>query len=208
MRIRFHYPHNEIIAFRTHIGHHADLYSSFVIGSLQEKQRVAEAVDEKPAIWSELNGAYFDWACNEVRKLAFVSLYHLWEQQICGLLDRQINANGGRLKRPNKADLVVYVAGTLRSMFGISMPTSIVARIDIARLFVNAVKHGSGRALTALKSSAPELFAARSTAGGIQTGALDSSSLLMPEAELARLVDTLDDFWDAIPYEMVYSTNR
>ena len=185
-------PLNDAIVFRTHLGHHADLYLQCYLPSLRTQQMASASADEDD-IWSELEGTYLDWAEAELLQIGYVSLYHLWEKQAVTLIGRYAESRDWTRPKRRDESLPEFVRSAFNELFGIVLNDDQVRPIRKAWLFANAFKHGPGRSMSELSATAPELIAAHGS-----PNVYEAPTLRMTEREFRSLVASLDYFWNLV----------
>ncbi len=199
--ISFKYPHIGTVINLTHVGHHKDLYLGFLLPSVTN-QYPAEPID---VLEEELSKTYLQWATDEVLKVGYISLYHLWEKQIVNLLKYQLAASGERYKDPKKSvSLVNHVKTLLKDHFDID--TEIEPRlwslIDEARTVTNTCKHATAVSYQKLLSNCPEYF----TKGVYNSKTGEESSFFRITHEKFRSIcEAIEEFWEKFPHEVDYS---
>lgn len=193
MPLEFSTPFDEVTAFRLQLAHLGGVYHA-IVQSLADRQRLDAGDGPEATVWRELEDEYDAWESAEVLAISYVSMYHCWETQVVGLLQRQGRRQqiaGPRRKK--REALPAYVRRWLRESFQADVAEDLLAPIDGVRRFCNGFKHG--------------IDVSEGVDGGVarseRSRSSDCAGLLTPHAFLAFVSD-LDRFWGGVPYKMQY----
>lgn len=210
MEIVFEHPHVDVSAFRSHVSHYASLYRSLADEVAKPPQRPDESVISP--VWGQIEAEWYGVCADDVRQIGYVMLYHLWEKQLTGLIQRQARKNGVAFPERLRKALVRDPVPALAAGFQVTLDSSLMPKLEKARLFANAFKHGRGPSLLALRKRHPEFFANAANPASEheeeEGGFYGTELLRVQDHHLAELEQAIDKFWDRFPHRIDYSGPR
>jgi collagenase-like PrtC family protease len=151
----------------------------------------------------ELSKTYLQWATDEVLKVGYISLYHLWEKQIVNLLKYQLAVIGERYEYPKKSvSLVDHVKTLLKHHFDTEIEPRLWCSIDEARTVTNTYKHATTDSYQKLLCNFPEYFTKEVYKFNSDE---ESSFFLITQEKFRSICEAIEEFWDEFPHEVDYS---
>ena len=206
----------------TELNTYAEVFAARITSAFANLEMEANAVTDRAySEWSTTAGpdcdpfraqesAYFEGvgyyeAVDSVRQglfnLILAGLFHLFEQQVITLLDREVPPPP---TPPSTNNTLLRVKQTLLPL-GLDITTfASYSKLDELRLVANTVKHGDGFSASELLSRAPHLFEEHIVDGSsLPLRPLFGEGLRLTEAHFSSYKNSLEAFWHELATTLV-----